>query len=181
METWGIFNFETFEWRCSAAPPQSSIRFGCSSVWLPPYTPFLPNFEVSSVQLARAQLTVKEKRSMFNTNLPSQYFWLLQQGRRPMDNVHTILLLGGYDKKGFISNQIDQVTVLLPPSLEIVSFVKYNIIISVYFLCCEFCEYYLRMLWICHFRPILYPIRSHFRNQLIENLKEICELCNEFQ
>lgn len=58
---------------------------------------------------------------MLNTTLPSQYFWLLQQGRRPMDYVHTILLIGGYDRHGRVSNQIDQITLMLPPLLAVVS------------------------------------------------------------
>lgn len=121
MEVWGIFNFETFEWRCSPCPTGSVLRYGSSAVWLPPYLPFLPSFEVSSIQLSRAQLTVKEKRSLCNTSLSSQFFWLLQQGRRPADNIHTILLIGGYDREGTVTNEINQITVTLPPAQAPVS------------------------------------------------------------
>lgn len=118
---WGIFNFETYEWRCSRAPPEASIRYGAAATWLPPYMPFLPSFEVSSTELSQSNLKFRQRHLIYSTNMVSQYFWLLQQGRRPGDNIHTILLLGGYDHKGRPSNEIDQITILLPPSLAVVS------------------------------------------------------------
>lgn len=136
VEVWGIFNFETFEWRHSNAPPKATIRYGSNSVWLPPYTPFPPSFEVSPLCKALSGLGPRELRTMLRTDLATQYFWLMLQGRRPMDHVHTILLVGGFDAKGQLSNQVDQVLVALPPELATVCFFGGKNINSVYDCCC---------------------------------------------
>lgn len=117
QETWGIFNFETFEWRCDRKPSKAQVRYGCSAVWLPPYLPFEPSFNRQSLSYTVQTPHRADSRRMHTTDPAALFFWLLQQGRRPGDNRHTILLIGGFTSTGQLTNQVDQLTLELPPEL----------------------------------------------------------------
>jgi hypothetical protein len=121
VESWGIFNLETFEWRYSNAPPKAHIRYGCRALWLPPYLPFPYNDNISANSKMLHGIHDNITKFILQTDLPSQYLSLLLQCRRPMDNVHTLLLFGGFNSDGQLSNQVDQILVVLPPELSLVS------------------------------------------------------------